>query len=563
MESVGGFGGRADLLNHFNVFTGDPGRLNSDFERYQEVSPEAVQRVAQKYLTRGRVRLVINPKEQVAPSQVEIDRFVKPGPGQPHRFQPPTPQRIKLAGGLELLVVEKHEVPLVAAGVYFPGGAVIDPADAPGLGSFSGRLLIEGTQTRSSTQIAEESDFIAAHPNIGIDRENAFVSTEALTRHWPHALELLTDVVRNPTFPEAEVDRVRRERVTDLRRLQDDANSIAERVSNGLLYGRDTPHGHPISGREAAVERLGQADAVAQHRRQFLDSRPTFLVVGDVDADTVAKDLEQAFNGWSTASDGSAGLDVGPQRSASTIYLVDKPGAAQSVIAAAQVSVPRTHPDFQSLMVMNMAFGGQFTARLNMNLREDKGYTYGYRARYDWRRAVSTFLVGGAVQTDVTKEALVETMKEFRDLVGSRPIDAEEYEKARMGMIRGFPPTFETPSQVLRRLLDIVHFGLPDDHFSSQVARIEAVTLEDVNRVAMQHVDPECAEHRHRGRQGEDRSARYPSWSSLLCTWTTKVCRRSQCRGREPMVTSVRGRGGSSPMRNCGRSRRHGLAARR
>ena len=142
------------------------------------------------------------------------------------------------------------------------------------------------------------------------------------------------------------------------------------------------------------------------------------------------------------------------------------------------------------LIVMNMAFGGQFTARLNMNLREDKGYTYGYRARFDWRRAVSTFLAGGAVQTDVTKEALVETMKEFRDLVGSRPIDAEEFEKARMGMIRGFPPTFETPSQVLRRLLDIVHFGLPDDHFSSQVARIEAVTLEDVNRVAMQHVDP-------------------------------------------------------------------------
>jgi len=490
LESVGGFGGRADLLNHFNVFTGDPGRLNSDFERYQEVTPEQVQEAANKYLTRGRIRLVINPKEQVAPSLVEIDRNVKPGPGQPRRFQPPTPQRVKLGGGLQLLVVEKHEVPLVAAGVYFTGGGVIDPADAPGLGSFSGRLLIEGTKTRSSTQLAQESDFIAAHPNIGIDRENAFVSTEALTRHWPHALELLTDVIRNPTFPEPEVDRVRRERVTDLRRLRDDANAIAERVSNGLLYGRDTPHGHPISGREAAVARLRQADAIAQHKRQFLDSRPTFLVVGDVDTDTVAKELEQAFAGWSTASDASAGLDVAPSRGKSTIYLVDKPGAAQSVIAAGQVSVPRTHPDFQPLMVMNMAFGGQFTARLNMNLREDKGFTYGYRARFDWRRAISTFLVGGAVQTDVTKEALVETLKEFRDLVGGRPIDAEEFDKAQKGMIRGFPPTFETPSQVLRRLLDISHFELPDDHFSGQVARIEAVTLEDVNRVATQHIDP-------------------------------------------------------------------------
>jgi zinc protease len=491
MESVGGFGGRADLLNYYNVFTGDPGRLNSDFERYQQVTPEDVLRVAKQYLTKGRVRLVINPKEEVAPSQSEIDRYQKPGPGKQRRFQPPTPQRLKIAGGLDLLVVEKHEVPLVAAGVYFPGGAVIDPAESPGLGAFSGRLLIEGTKTRSSTQIAEESDFIAAHPNIGIDRENAFVSTEALTRHWPHALELLADVIANPTFPEAEIDRVRKERVTDLRRLRDDANAIAERVSNGLLYGRETPHGHPISGREAAVEQLAQADAMAQHKRQFLSSRPTFLVVGDVDTDTVAKELESAFSGWTTESDGSAGLDVSAERAKSTIYLVDKPGAAQSVIAAGQVGVPRNHPDYQALQVMNMAFGGQFTARLNMNLREDKGYTYGYRARFDWRRAISTYVAGGAVQTDVTREALDETLKEFRDLVGGRPIDEAEFEKAQKGMIRGFPPSFETPSQVLRRLLDIVHFQLPDDYFTGHVARLEAVTQADVNRVAGAHVDPD------------------------------------------------------------------------
>ncbi len=492
LESVGGFGGRADLLNYYNVFTGDPGRLNSDFERYQQVTPEDVQRVAGRYLTGGRVRLVVNPKEQVSPAEVEIDRYVKPSPGQQRRFEPPTPQRLKIAGGLDLLVVEKHEVPLVAAGVYFPGGAVIDPATAPGLGSFAGRLLIEGTKTRSSTQIAEESDFIAAHPNIGIDRENAFVSTEALTRHWPHALELLADVIANPTFPEAEVDRVRRERVTDLSRLRDDANAIAERVSNGLLYGRETPHGHPISGRESAVEAMQQADAIAQHKRQLLDNRPTFLVVGDVDTDTVAKQLEAAFGGWTTESDASTGPDMTAQRGETTIYLIDKPGAAQSVIAAGQVGVARKHPDFQALQVMNMAFGGQFTARLNMNLREDKGYTYGYRARFDWRRAVSTYLAGGAVQTDVTRQALDETLKEFRDLVGGRPIDAAEFDKAQKGMVRGFPPTFETPSQVLRRLLDIVHFDLPDDHFTGQVARIEAVTLEYVNRAANTHVDPDA-----------------------------------------------------------------------
>jgi zinc protease len=155
------------------------------------------------------------------------------------------------------------------------------------------------------------------------------------------------------------------------------------------------------------------------------------------------------------------------------------------------VTVERDHPDYTPLVVMNMAFGGQFTARLNMNLREDKGYTYGYRSRFDWRRSVSNFSAGGAVQTAVTKEALIETLKEFRHLHAERPISQDEFEKARQGLIRGFPPTFETPGQVLRRLLEIVHFGLPDDYYSGQAERYQAVSLDDVHRVASQHVDPE------------------------------------------------------------------------
>jgi zinc protease len=491
LEQVGGFGGKADLLNFFNVFTGDPGRLNSDFDRYLAVQPSDVQRVAKQYLTPGRVRLVVNPKPAVAPSEAVLDRTVQPGAGRPHRFEPPTPRRLSMAGGIDLLVVEKREVPIVVAGVYLPGGAVLDPADAPGLGALTGRLLIEGTKNRSSTQIAQEADFIAAQPNIGVDRENVVTTTEALTRHWDRALNLLADVVLNPTFPDAEVDRVRRERVTDLRRLRDDANAIAERVANGLLFGRDSAHGHPISGREAAVEAIARADAVQHHETLLLNSRPTFLVVGDIDGDAVARQLEAAFAGW---RGGQAPTDIpaAASRSGTTIYLVDKPGAPQSVIAAGQVGVARTHPDYAPLTVMNMAFGGQFTARLNMNLREDKGYTYGYRSRFDWRKSASSYSAGGSVQTAVTKEALFETLKEFRDLHANRPIGAEEFEKAQLGLIRGFPPSFETPSQVMRRLLDIVHFGLPDDYFSGHVARLEAVTLDDVQRVAEQHVDPDA-----------------------------------------------------------------------
>lgn len=490
LESVGGFGGRADLLNFYNVFTGDPDCVNQDFQRYARVTPADVQRVAQRYLTEGRVRLVINPRESVTAGTTPIDRTIQPGPGRPRRFEPPVPRRIALAGGMDLLVVEKREVPIVAAGVYVPGGAVLDPADRPGLSSLTGRLLIEGTKTRSSTQIADEADFIAAHPNVGVDRENVIVSLEALSRHWPRALDLLSDVLLNPTFPDQEVERIRRERITDLRRLRDDPNAITERVSTGLLFGRDSAHGHPISGREDSIAAITRDEIVAQHAQVLLGVRPTFLIVGDIDGDEVARQLETAFAGLKGAADTAPSEAVTGERSATTIYLVDKPGAPQSVIAVGQVGVPRNHPDYTPLVVMNMAFGGQFTARLNMNLREDKGYTYGYRSRFDWRRAGSSYVAGGAVQTQVTREALEETLKEYADLHRNRPISEDEFDKARMGLIRGFPPTFETPAQVLRRLLDITHYGLPDDHFSSTVARYEAVTLEDVRRVAAEHVDP-------------------------------------------------------------------------
>jgi predicted Zn-dependent peptidase len=490
LESVGGFGGRADLLNFFNVFTGDPGRLNQDFERYLTVTPADVRRVANKYLGEGRVRLVVSPKSQVAPVAVELDRTRKPGAGRVRRFEPPVPQRFKLAGGIDLLVVEKRDVPTVAAGVYFEGGALLDPSDKPGLGSLTARMLIEGTSTRSSTQIADESEFIAARPNIGVDRENVVASTDALTRHWPKALELLADVLINPTFPETEFERVQRERLTDLRRLKDDANAIADRVANGLLFGQHTPQGHPISGREAAVGAFTRDEIREHHRRMLLERHPIFVVVGDVAAEEAAREIEAAFRGWpAPAATGSPQLD-GARRGGTTIYLVDKPSAPQSVINAGHLTVARTHPDYAALVVMNMAFGGQFTARLNMNLREDKGYTYGYRSRFDWRKAHSAYAAGGSVQTAVTRESVYETLKEFRDLAGERVLTGEEFDRARSALIRGFPPSFETPGQVLRRLLDIVHYGLEDDYFRGQVARLEAVTLEEVHRAAAQHVDP-------------------------------------------------------------------------
>jgi zinc protease len=501
LEGVGGFRGRANLLNYYNVFAGDPGRVNRDFDRYAAVAPPDVQRMANEYLGAGRVRLVVSPQEQVAPAPVNIDRYRQPGPGRSREFRPPVPRRLRLSGGVDLLVVEKRDLPTIAAAFYYPGGALTDPSPVPGLSSLTVRLLTEGTKTRSSVQIADESDFIAARIGVEVHRESFVASTEVLTQHWPRALDLVADVLANPAFPEREVERVRKERLTDLRRLRDDPNAIADRVSTGLLYGSDTPYGHPIGGREDSIAALLRNELVAQHERVFAAARPTFVLVGDIDADSAARQIEAALGGDSLPPHGGGlgrGGEGGGELNGSTdprstaIYLVDKPGAAQSVISAGHLSVSRLHTDYMPLVVMNRAFGGEFTARLNMNLREEKGYTYGYRSSLDWRRARSSFRAGGSVQTAVTKEALVETLKEFADLHGRRPLSPEEFEKAQLGLIRGYPPTFETAGQILGRLIDIVHYDLEDDYYSGQIDRLRQVELADVHRVAEEHVQPDA-----------------------------------------------------------------------
>ncbi|MDE3074749.1 MAG: insulinase family protein [Chloroflexota bacterium] len=485
-------GSRADTLNYFNVFAGDPERLNRDFDRYSSVTPGDVQRVARHYLTPGCVRLVVAPRGELAATAGQVDRSMQPGAGRPRDFRPPSPRRLRLSGDVDVLVVEKHEVPIVATAIYFSGGALADPDDRPGLSFFTGRLLTEGTSTRSSIEIAEQSDFIAARLNLGTHRENLAATTTVLAQHWPAALELLADVLANPVFPEREVERVRKELLTDLRRLRDDANAVADRVSAAVLYGRDTAYGHPVGGREPSISGIARAELVSQHRRTIERVRPTILVVGDVDTEAAVRLLERAFGSWRPASAPAPAPEQpaaeGPR---TTIFVVDKPGAAQSVISAGRLSVPRLHPDYLPLVVMNMAFGGQFTARLNMNLREAKGYTYGYRSHFDWRLGRSSFLAGGAVHTAVTKEAVAETLRELRDVSAERPLAEDEFDKARSGLVRGYPPTFETAGQVLGRLTDLVHFGLPDDYYAGQLERLQAITLEEVRRAAREHLRPE------------------------------------------------------------------------
>ena len=489
---LGGFGGRADQLNYYNTTTGDPGLINSDIDRYMAVTAEDVQRVASSALGESHVRLSVLPEQPLKPAASSVDRSVMPEPSAPPSFQPPVPRRARLPNGLSIVFVEKPGLPIVAFGMMLRAGAVTDPADRPGLADMTAAMLVEGTSTRSSRQIADEMEFLGSQLGSDAAREYVLLSTETLTSQWAEALEIMADVARNPTFPSEEMERLRKEHLTDLRRVGDNPVTIATRASRALLYGPETSYGHPVSGTEPSVEAITTDDLASHFAGHFGPENATLMVVGDVtEGDVVAK-AEAHFGDWAA---GRASRDVqtpdavaAPSES-STIFLADKPGAAQSVVRSGHLTIPRHHADYLPLTCLNYVFGGQFAARLNMNLRQDKGYSYGYMSAIDWSIGPSSLLAGGGVETAVTKEAVVETIKEFADIRGPRPVTQEEFDAARDGILRGLPSRFETQSQTLQQLVRLVLFGLPNDYFASYAANLGAVTLDEVRRVAQERLD--------------------------------------------------------------------------
>ena len=492
LERLGGFGGRADQLNYYNTLAGDPGVINSDIDRYMEVSVEDVQRVASGVLGENLVRLTVLPERPLSPSAGSIDRSLTPKPSTSPSLKLPVPKRVQLPNGLSILFVEKSGLPLVGFGLLIRAGAVTDPANRPGLSHMTTSLMPEGTSTRTSQQISESMEFLGSELGADTSREYVLFSAQAIADKWGDALEIMADVARNPTVPPRELERIRTQRLTDLRRIADNPATVAARGSRALLYGLESRYGHPTDGTERSVEAFGREEILNHYSSLYSPRNATLVVVGNVNQEEVLLKAEAWFGDWpdggppssSFPDDGHAGV---PRPT--TIFLVDKPGAPQSVIRSGHLTIPRHHPDYYILNLVNYVFGGQFSARLNMNLRQDKGYSYGYHSSIEWCQGRSALMVGGAVETEVTKQAIAETLKEFADIKDARPVTREEFDTARDGIIRGLPSQFETLGLTLQQLTRLVVFNLPDEYFSEYVDQLNAISLDDVNRVAAERLD--------------------------------------------------------------------------
>jgi zinc protease len=405
-------------------------------------------------------------------------------------FTPPMPVRTTLSNGLTVLVVERPDLPMVAFGLLMRAGAIGDPADKPGLTNLAVTMLAEGTASRTSQQISDEMERMGSDLHTQAGRETTVVSAEALESQWRGALEVVVDVVRNPSFPADDLERIRRQRLTDLSRIADDPAAIAPRAARALLYGQTSSYGHPASGTESSVGSFDRTELAEHYTRHFGPTGATFVVAGQVTASEVVALTERHFGDWQPqpVTPTPTGPNSGPGTGTSgTIYIADKPGAAQSVIRSGQTLVNRHHPDFMPLVLFNQVFGGEFSARLNMNLRQDKGYSYGYMSSIDWITGTSALFAGGSVQTAVTKEAVIETLKEYSEIRSARPVEDDEFDNAVAGLLRGFPARFETHGQIIGQLARIASFNLPDDYLQGYPDLVRGVTIADARRVAQDH----------------------------------------------------------------------------
>jgi zinc protease len=503
---------KATILNEYMDRLGDPLAYQAELERVFAVTPEDVKRVARAYLGPHFIELdvvpgapaarapeaAVDPATQsplfyppVVAIRDEFDRSRIPVLGATPRYTPPGFERRKLSNGLELRIVERHDLPIVTLDLVIKSGETLTPKGKEGLASIAVGLLDEGTKSRDALQIAGELAEIGSTLGASGDLESSAVSLTTLTRHLNQALDLFADVILNPTFPEKELARLKIQRLAQLKARADDAEQTAEAIFPRLVYGQDHPYGRADLGTASSVQSITRDDAVVFCRQIMVPANSALVVVGDVHPDSITAALESRLGGWAAGRaprQPDTSIAKVPPVSRNMVYLLDKPGASQSVLIAGRTGASRKSPDVFALSVMNAILGGQFISRINMNLREEKGYSYGAESSFSFLRGPGPFEVVGTVQTAKTKESLVEIFKELTDITGKRPVTDSELSFAKQRMIQGFPHRFETTFGVAGQLAVLIADELPDDEFIRYQSRVESVTQADVERVAREYI---------------------------------------------------------------------------
>jgi zinc protease len=493
VDRIGGFGGKSDVLARGEAFLGDPGAYKAQLQRVENASVQDLKSAARRWLSDGVYILEVHPYPSYKTSTVSADRSKMPDTGTPPELKLPKLERATLSNGLQVILAERHEIPVVDFGLQLDAGYAADQFASPGTASLTAALLDGGTAKRSALQINEEAALLGAQLRASSGLDSSTVSLSALKSNLDRSLELYADVILHPAFPETDFRRQQKQQIAAIQREKVTPQSMGMRVFPALLYGAGHAYGNPLtgSGTEASVGKLTRDDLVKFHETWFKPNHATLIVVGDTTLAEVTPKLEKLFDGWKRGDVPAKNIGAVEYRPKPVVYLLDKPGAVQSIILAGEIAPPRNNPDEVGIETMNNILGGNFGARINMNLREDKHWSYGASSRLISARGQRPFYVIAPVQTDKTKESLVEIDKELRGILGAKPPTAEELAKVQANETLSLPGSRETMAEVANSIETLVEYGLPDDYYEKYAGRVRALQVADIEAIAKRVVRPD------------------------------------------------------------------------
>jgi zinc protease len=510
LERLGGFGGIADRLNEYNHYLGTPDFIAQDLARYQKATVASIRAFAQEQL-KPTARVVVygipgkpdlgpdvpTPKTQqkgknTGGEAVNVEaawRANAPQAAPAGQLNLPVPDIFKLGNGLTVVYNDRPGLPVVAASLVFNTGSGANPIDKPGLASFTANMLQQGTATRSATQIADEAALLGTTLSSGANMDASSVGTRALAKNFSGALDLVADVVLHPTFPAEEVERRRAARLAAIANDRGEPEIVLSRTGVAALFGPHHPFGYDNTGTEESNKAMSREDMMNFWKTNYVPNNAALVVAGNISRDELKALAETRFGAWESGD--AARPQIGaPETTKARIVLVDRPGAQQTMVRLLQLGVGRATPDYAALEVMNSELGGLFSSRINLNLREEHGYTYGASSSFVYRRSQGYFAAGGGIRTDATAPAVSELLKEIRRMIDT-PMTVDELALAKDSQSRSLPGMFEASSEAAGALAEIFLYDLSPDYYANLPERLSSVTAADAEAVAKKYLHPE------------------------------------------------------------------------
>lgn len=492
IERIGGFGGKSDILAMHEVFGGSPDYYKKKLQIVANTTIEDIQQTAKAWLSNGKHTLICTPFPDYQITDTDVDRSKLPEMGEVTAASFPETEKATLKNGMKVVLARRKDVPAVVMNLLVNAGYAADQFAVPGTASLTMNMMDEGTTSLNALEINEKLQVLGASIHAYSDLDMSYIRMNTLKPTLDQSLDLYADIILNPSFPENELQRLKKEQIAGIQREKVTPFAMALRVAPTLLYGENHAYSNPLtgSGYVETVERVNREDLLKFYNNWFKPNNATLAVAGDITMDELIAKLEKRFNRWKKGKTPQKNIAPVTDHEGNILYLMDRPESQQSIVIAGYLTKPYGEVSEIALETMNNILGGDFTSRLNMNLREDKHWAYG-AGSFIWdAKGQRPFLAYAPVQTDKTGASVEEIKKEVVNFIGNQPVTQEEFSKTQNNMILQLPGRWETTSAVASSLAELIKYNLSDDYFQTYGERVKKLTLDDVKKVSKEIIHP-------------------------------------------------------------------------